>query len=129
MDQKDTSLPPEVLVNALQDKVSIQSDKKVRVAKSTKTKEQVTNSISGPSKVPDFIGDKAPGLVPNPVKGPGLRVDEPKGKLTIAPLSEAQASSIEAWESNSGKRYRMLKGQKIRGLTRGQAFLETHGKS
>lgn len=38
------------------------------------------------------------------------------------------ASRIEAWSVANGKRYRMLKSQRERGLSREDAFVETHGK-
>ena len=37
--------------------------------------------------------------------------------------------SIEAYTSKTGKRFRMLKDQKARGLTREEAFTETFGGS
>lgn len=43
--------------------------------------------------------------------------------------SEPTYASIEAWSEATGKRFRMTKAQKERGLTRQEAFSETHGNS
>ena len=42
------------------------------------------------------------------------------------PRVESQYSSIEAYTESTGKRFRMSKDQKNRGLTREEAFVETH---
>ena len=42
--------------------------------------------------------------------------------------STVEYESIEQFKELTGKRYRMLKEQKERGLTREGAFNETHGK-
>jgi len=65
----------------------------------------------------------------------GKKKEKPmKTKLEFAhqPEEEAQTlvyESIEDYTSRTGKRFRMLKDQKARGLTREEAFTETFGGS
>ena len=46
----------------------------------------------------------------------------------LQPMEEAY-ESIEEYTSKTGKRFRMLKDQKARGLTREEAFTETFGRT
>ena len=58
---------------------------------------------------------------------------QPKLEPTVSPDRTAAAEevyeSIEEYTSRTGKRFRMLKDQKTRGLTREEAFTETFGGS
>ena len=63
----------------------------------------------------------------------GKKKKKPMEMQEIAPSEEEAQTlvyeSIEEYTSKTGKRFRMLKDQKARGLTREEAFTETFGRT
>ena len=63
----------------------------------------------------------------------GKKKKKPMEMQEIAPSEEEAQTlvyeSIEDYTSKTGKRFRMLKDQKARGLTREEAFTETFGRT
>ena len=57
-----------------------------------------------------------------------MEMQEPVPQEELEPTGEV-FESIEDYTSRTGKRFRMLKDQKARGLTREEAFTETFGGS
>jgi len=55
-----------------------------------------------------------------------MEMQEPVPQEELEPTGEV-FESIEDYTSRTGKRFRMLKDQKARGLTREEAFTETFG--
>ena len=63
----------------------------------------------------------------------GKKKEKPMEMQENAPSEEEAQTlvyeSIEEYTSKTGKRFRMLKDQKARGLTREEAFTETFGRT
>ena len=57
-----------------------------------------------------------------------MEMQEAAPQEELQPMEEAY-ESIEEYTSKTGKRFRMLKEQKARGLTREEAFTETFGRT
>ena len=57
-----------------------------------------------------------------------MEMQETAPQQELSPMEEGY-ESIEEYTSKTGKRFRMLKDQKARGLTREEAFTETFGGS